>query len=61
MMGNTLSARYTVGEEIAHAVTHGFGILLSIAGLAVLVAYASLNGDAWCVFWPNMNTDSGGT
>lgn len=38
---------YSVGEEIAHAVTHGIGALLSIAGLAVLVAFASLYGNAW--------------
>ncbi|MCG8427632.1 MAG: hemolysin III family protein [Chromatiales bacterium] len=38
---------YTLGEEIAHAVTHGIGIALSIAGLAVLVAFSSLYGDAW--------------
>ncbi len=38
---------YTPGEEIAHAVTHGIGILLSIAGLAVLVVFASLYGNAW--------------
>ena len=38
---------YSVGEEIAHAVTHGIGVLLSIAGLALLVAFASLYGDAW--------------
>ena len=39
--------RYTLGEEIAHAVTHGIGILLSVAGLALLVTFASLNGDVW--------------
>lgn len=33
-------AQYTVGEEIANAVTHGVAALLSIAGLAVLVAFA---------------------
>jgi hemolysin III len=38
---------YTIGEEIAHAVSHGIGILLSIAGLAVLVAFASLYGNVW--------------
>ncbi len=38
---------YSVGEEIAHAVSHGIGALLSIAGLAVLVAFASLYGNAW--------------
>jgi hemolysin III len=38
---------YTFGEEIAHAISHGIGILLSIAGLVLLVAFASLYGDAW--------------
>ncbi|HEY0975440.1 MAG TPA: hemolysin III family protein [Solimonas sp.] len=38
---------YTLGEEVAHAITHGLGVVLSIAGLAVLVARASLYGDAW--------------
>ncbi|RLJ19272.1 hemolysin III [bacterium endosymbiont of Escarpia laminata] len=43
----TLTARYSLGEEIAHAVTHGVGIPLSIAGLVILVAFSSLYGDAW--------------
>jgi len=38
---------YTQTEELLHAITHGIGILLSIAGLAILVAFASLNGDGW--------------
>ncbi len=38
---------YSLAEEIVHAITHGVGVLLSIAGLAVLVAYASLNGNGW--------------
>jgi hemolysin III len=38
---------YSLSEEIAHAVSHGIGIVLSVAGLAVLVAYASLYGNAW--------------
>ena len=38
---------YSLGEEIAHSVTHGVGIVLSIAGLAILVAFAALRGDAW--------------
>jgi len=37
---------YSVREEIAHAVTHGLGAALSIAGLAVLVGFASRYGDA---------------
>ena len=35
---------YSLAEEVAHAVTHGLGVVLSIAGLAVLVAFASLRG-----------------
>ncbi len=38
---------YSIGEEIAHAVSHGIGMLLSIAGLVVLVTFAALYGDAW--------------
>ena len=36
---------YTVAEEIAHAVTHGLGLVLSVAGLVVLVTMASVYGD----------------
>ncbi|WP_043768835.1 PAQR family membrane homeostasis protein TrhA [Algiphilus aromaticivorans] len=35
---------YSLGEEIAHSVTHGLGVLASIVGLCVLVAFAALNG-----------------
>lgn len=38
---------YSLGEELAHAVTHGLGAVLAIAGLAILVARASLYGNAW--------------
>jgi hemolysin III len=44
-----LAERYSIGEEIAHAVTHGVGVLLSIGGLVVLVAFSALYGDAWHV------------
>jgi hemolysin III len=37
---------YSLAEELAHAVTHGVGIVLAIAGLCVLVAYAALYGSA---------------
>jgi hemolysin III len=40
---------YTVAEEIAHGVSHGIGIVLAIAGLAVLVTSAALRGDVWHV------------
>ena len=38
---------YTLGEEVAHALTHGIGIVLAIAGLTVMVARATLYGNAW--------------
>jgi hemolysin III len=38
---------YTLGEEVAHALTHGLGVVLAIAGLTVMVARATLYGDAW--------------
>jgi hemolysin III len=38
---------YTAGEEVAHALTHGIGIVLAIAGLTVMVARATLYGTAW--------------
>ena len=48
-MSNAYSTNYSVGEEIAHSITHGIGALLSIAGLVIMVSFASLNGDAWHV------------
>ena len=48
-MSNSYSTNYSLGEEIAHSITHGIGALLSIAGLVVLVAFSSLNGDVWHV------------
>ncbi|WP_128894945.1 PAQR family membrane homeostasis protein TrhA [Longirhabdus pacifica] len=38
---------FSVKEEIANAISHGIGTLLSIAGLVLLVVYSSLYGDAW--------------
>lgn len=40
---------YSLREEIANSVLHGIGIVLAIAGLAVLVAFAALLGNAWHV------------
>lgn len=37
---------YTLGEEIASSVIHGIGIVLAIAGLGVLTAFASVLGTA---------------
>ena len=47
MSGEPVTRRYSVAEEIAHAITHGVGLLLSIAALAILVVFASLRGNAW--------------
>ena len=47
MSTDTHTARYSLGEEIANSITHGLGLLLSIAGLAILTAYASRFGNAW--------------
>ena len=40
---------YTIGEEIANAVTHGIGTLLAIAALVLLVIFSSIYGNAWYV------------
>ncbi len=44
---NTPSNQYTAGEELANGITHGIGILFSIAGLVILIITASLHGDVW--------------
>lgn len=36
-------------EEVANSVTHGVGVVLSVAALVVLVVRSSLYGDAWRV------------
>jgi hemolysin III len=40
---------YTRGEEIANWITHGIGLAASVAGLTLLIVFASLRGDAWHV------------
>src|SRR5205085_6505801 len=37
-------------EEITNTITHGFGLILSIAGFAFLVVLASIKGDFWHIF-----------
>ncbi len=48
-MSDRSTNQYSLAEEIAHAITHGVGLLLSVAGLVVLIVLASLRGDAWHV------------
>jgi hemolysin III len=40
---------FTKGEEIANAITHGIGVLLSIAALVILIVHSSIHGTAWHV------------
>jgi hemolysin III len=40
---------YTRKEEVVNAITHGLGAALSIAGLVLLIVFASLKGNAWHV------------
>lgn len=42
-------ATYPPGEERANVITHGVGLALSVAGLAVLVTRSVWGGDAWRV------------
>lgn len=39
------SKYYTLEEEIAHGVTHGFGILLCVIGIPILLSLAVKNGN----------------
>ncbi|MBL8300096.1 MAG: hemolysin III family protein [Rhodanobacteraceae bacterium] len=49
-MANPASTmRYPLLEEIISSAIHGVGIVLSIAGLCVLVAFATIAGNAWHV------------
>jgi hemolysin III len=38
---------YSRHEELAHSITHGFGVILGIAVLTLLVVFASLRKSAW--------------
>lgn len=42
----TKHAGYSVAEEVAHAVTHGLGAVLSVVGLIVMVSWAMAYGSA---------------
>lgn len=39
--------KFTKGEEIANAITHGVGMLFSIAALVLLIVFSSINGNMW--------------
>lgn len=42
----TPAPRYTFGDELASSIVHGIGIVLSIGGLAALVALSARHGEA---------------
>lgn len=46
-MANTHT--YSRREEVANAVTHGIGAVLSVAALVLLIVFASIKGNAWHV------------
>ncbi len=43
-------AKYSVGEEIANAISHGLGVLLSVAALTLLISDAYISQDAMRMF-----------
>ena len=42
-----VNEHYTLGDEIAHSVTHGVGAALSVAALVTLLVLAILRGTPW--------------
>ncbi len=44
-----ISKRYSLGEEIFNAVSHGTGGLLAIAGTVVLIVLCAVYSDVWAV------------
>lgn len=45
-----INREQTPAEEFANSLTHGFGLLLSLIGLTVLVIFAVQRGTSWHVF-----------
>ncbi|MFC5742806.1 PAQR family membrane homeostasis protein TrhA [Dyella tabacisoli] len=48
-VSRAIAPSYAFGDELASSIIHGIGILLSIAGLVVLVTLSSMYGDARAV------------
>lgn len=47
---NITIRQYSLNEEILSAVSHGFGIIISIIGVIILIGYSFVYGDAVRVF-----------
>ena len=41
--------KYTLGEELMSAITHGIGALLSIAALVRCVVFSAIHGNVYAV------------
>lgn len=40
---------YSLGEELMNAITHGVGVLFSVAALVLSVVFSAIHGNAWAV------------
>ena len=38
---------FSKGEEVANAITHGIGALISVAAMVILIVFASIHGTVW--------------
>ena len=41
--------KYTLGEELMNAITHGVGVLFSVTALVLCVVFSAIHGNAWAV------------
>ncbi|MDA3930935.1 MAG: hemolysin III family protein [Prolixibacteraceae bacterium] len=41
--------RFSKGEELANAISHGIGLFMSIAATTVIIVFAALQGDPWLI------------
>ena len=41
--------KYSLGEEIMSAITHGIGALLSVAALVICIVFSAISGSALSV------------
>ncbi|MFA9389253.1 MAG: hemolysin III family protein [Prolixibacteraceae bacterium] len=41
--------RFSKGEELANAISHGIGLFLAVAGTSVMLIFAAFMGDAWMI------------
>ncbi|MDR1011403.1 MAG: hemolysin III family protein [Opitutaceae bacterium] len=49
MTASNIHPQYSPAEELANVITGGLGLVLSVAGLGVLVTLAAVYADAWAV------------